>query len=159
MKLSITYLNKDYSLKLEKYLKSLPIDQQEELMLSRYGRKFTVEEVIELLRSEYRVFVALENDKIIGIADLSKAKEEGYYELGYMVFPDYQKRGYGYELVKYVFENPKILKDPKKIKAEAEITNIASQRLLEKISGIYPPIKVEINASYTPNTKIYYWIL
>ena len=121
----------------------------------RYGRNFDLQMLLNIINTRQKTWLAFLDGKLIGFADLSKVNDDGYSEMGYLIFPEYQKKGFGYEIAKYVIDYS--AKHTNKIKAETEITNSASQKLLNRITVAYKPTKIKLNKTYTPNTITYYW--
>jgi RimJ/RimL family protein N-acetyltransferase len=139
--------------------KSLDNHDLKSLTDSRYGRIFNTNEILEMLGKRTKVWLVLADDKIAGYGELYGPKNDGYYEFGYLIFPEFQRKGIGFELAKHILIFCKDNSEYQNLKAESEVTNIASQKLLEKLATQFPPTKIETETKYIPNTKIYKWIL
>lgn len=139
------------------YLKNLDVSVFNDFSLKRFGATLSYDEIFSTLESSEKVWVAKSTGKVIGFANLAKPKTDGYSEISYAIFPEFQRIGYGYLFMEKIFNDYKQKNHQTKIKAEAEVTNISSQRILEKLSLTFSPKRVEVNEKYTPNTKIYYW--
>ena len=123
----------------------------------RYGCDFTYEELIRIIDGREYIWVSYSNkDNLVGFAELW-VKSDGFFELGYIIFPEYQRLGFGYQLAKKVFEDSKDRLKIKKIKIEAENNNIGSMKILERLISEYRPTKMDANEKYTVPTVIYEW--
>ncbi|MEZ6255203.1 MAG: GNAT family N-acetyltransferase [Patescibacteria group bacterium] len=127
------------------------------LFNQRYGGDFTYEKLSKIIDSRQQVWI-MESDesKLIGFSELW-LKDDGYFELGYTIFPDYQKLGYGYSMVKTVFVECKDNLKIKFLKIEAETSNAGSIKIMEKLKTDFPISEKYINESYEPPTLIYTW--
>lgn len=100
-----------------------------------YLKEFIEDEKNKELNGE-NIQVAIElkeNKKLIG--DIFIAFKEKTVTIGYTISPEYQRKGYAYEIlneiVKYIFEN---FKSYDEIVAMVHLDNLPSKKLLEKLN-------------------------
>lgn len=80
-----------------------------------------------------REYVVLYEGKIIGGVNLELIEDTDTYEIGWIIHPDYRKKGFAFEaaeaLIKYAFETLNV----SKIQAHCDSRNIASEKLMKKL--------------------------
>ncbi len=123
----------------------------------RYGREFNYTELSDSIDRKQTIWVAYSVDgEVVGYAELSK-KEKSDFELGYIIFPRYQRLGYGHKIAHYAFKDCKNLLNIHKLKIEAEDNNVGSIKIMNKLKEEFPIHNIEIYDKYDPNTLIYTW--
>jgi len=96
------------------------------------------------------VFAITNNDELIGIIKLTKVKHEfNTFEICWIIDPQYQRMGFAYEAAIAVIDYARKHK-AKKITAHADIKNIPSIGLIEKLGFVRDG---EVNQRIYPNQE------
>lgn len=124
---------------------------------NRYGRDFSYDELSTLIDGRQCIWVAYaDTGDLVGFGEMW-SKDNTSSEFGYIIFPEYQKLGFGYNLAKKIFEDARKTLKLKHIRAETEDDNVGSMRILKRLGDEFSPSKIEINEKYTPPTVVYEW--
>lgn len=129
----------------------------------RYGHDKTWDELVQYLQLDtdnsstenFVILVAYDQNQIVGYAEVYEKQE--HIEFGYIVFPKFQKQGYGTKLVSAVFQYCRDTVKDRLVQAEVETDNIASMKLLDYCNYLCPTIDTYINDHFNPPTKVYVW--
>ncbi len=127
-----------------------------DLFNQRYGRDFSYQELSKLITSRKAIWVAHLDEALIGFAELWH-KDDGLAELGYTIFPEYQKKGFGYQLAKVAFDDCRNKLKITRLKIEVENNNIGSISIVNKLAQTFPVSVTEINEEYDTPTNIFKW--
>jgi len=121
----------------------------------RYNKIFNYDQLCETLDKNQSIWVICTDKNVpIGFGELWQNTSKNS-EIGYMIFSEYQKQGYGIKLVEQMFDDCINLFNLKNLKIETQNDNIGSTKIIEKISNIHKPSKSEKNDKN--NTTIYSW--
>ena len=140
---------------LYKKLINFDVDQNILHIEKRYGRKFSAQQILEILLEQDFVFLATDGEDIFGYADLKEDKNTGELKGGYFVFPNNLRAGIGTELLLILIKTSQ--DESKILRVEVEETNIPSIMLVQKVSELIKPTIIKTNTTYNPPTKIFYW--
>ena len=77
--------------------------------------------------------VLKKNNKTIGVCGFSKRTNLDHPDVGFAVFPEYERKGYSFEAAKAVMHYGKTTLGLKKILGLTSKKNIGSNKLLQKI--------------------------
>ncbi len=121
----------------------------------RYNKIPTYDQLCEILDKNQSIWVISTDKNVpIGFGELWQNSNK-QSEIGYMIFAEYQKQGFGLQLVEQMFEDCINLFNLKTFRISTPNDNAGSSKIIEKISKIHKPTKIETNEK--TNTTIYSW--
>jgi hypothetical protein len=124
----------------------------------RYGKDFTYDELCVSIDNNQSVWTICTPKNVpIGFGEIWQNKDKTT-EIGYMIFPEFQKQGFGLALATQMFEDCIQIFNLKNLKIEIENTNIGSTKIVESLAKKCTPSKIETNTKFDPPTIIYSWV-